>query len=71
LRYYFHIASSESVFADQDGQELDNIRDARALAAVIADELAQDDGVYSGFVVLVVDDNGTEVDRVPINSKGG
>jgi hypothetical protein len=65
MRYFFHILRNDSIFKDEAGQIFSGVEGAKAHASVIARELAEDTG-WEGFSVLIVDEIGTEVARLPI-----
>jgi hypothetical protein len=64
VQFFFHIRST--VIKDETGDHLADAEEAMARAAVIAKELADDDGQWRGLSVEVVDQHGREVGRVPI-----
>ena len=65
VRYFFHILRNDSIFKDEVGQIFSAVEDAKAQALVVARELAQDTG-WEGFAVLIEDETGTEIARLPI-----
>jgi hypothetical protein len=65
LRYLFHAVSRSSYYEDIEGAEFDLDADAMTHAAVIALELAIDSSLL-GFSMLVVNERGDIVGRVPI-----
>jgi CRP/FNR family cyclic AMP-dependent transcriptional regulator len=65
VRYFFHVTGDASRLQDEVGRSCSGAEDAKAHAAVVADELAEDAG-WEGFSVLVLDENGSEVARLPI-----
>ena len=69
-RYFFHVSNTHETFTgvegkDPVGQAFSRPKDAKAHAARIAREIAQDDG-WDGYAVVVVDERGNEFARVPI-----
>jgi hypothetical protein len=66
MRYFFHILDGGSTFEDEAGTVLPGPDAARAWAAVIAAELAQDGHHYHGAVVCALDEQGNELARVPV-----
>jgi hypothetical protein len=64
--YYFHITAGTRTFRDDVGRNFGNCAAAEGHAVVIASELAADDG-WEGFSVVVEDNDGGEVIRVPIH----
>jgi uncharacterized protein DUF6894 len=54
------------VLKDDTGDSHADIDDAMAQAAVIARELGEDDHQWRGHSVVVVDEDGMEIGRVPI-----
>ena len=65
MRYFFHVTGDSSRLQDEVGRTCSGAEHAKAHAAVVADELAQGAG-WKGFSVLVLDENGSEVARLPI-----
>jgi hypothetical protein len=65
-RYFFHVFCDGEVRADEKGQYFNDLKSAKARAATIARELAQD-GYCVGFVCLY-DKQGNEWDRVSIST---
>jgi hypothetical protein len=67
LRYLFHAVSETGYYDDREGTNFDTDEDAVAYGAVIAQELAIDSSLQ-GFSILVVNDLGKIVGRVPIEA---
>jgi hypothetical protein len=65
-RYYFHITDGERTFADEVGRTFATPAAAEGHAAIIATELANDEG-SEGFSVVVKNQDGHEVARMPIH----
>jgi Domain of unknown function (DUF6894) len=65
VRYFFHVKGDSSAYADDDGRPFASPEGARLHAAVIAGELAAEED-WNGFSVHVLDEQGTEIARVPI-----
>ena len=65
MRYFFHVRSNAEAFDDDVGETFSDANQASIQAAVIAGEIAQDDH-WTAFSVVVVDELGTEITRVPI-----
>lgn len=63
-RFFFHV-SNGSTFKDEVGEVYPGLDAASAHAAKIASDLSKD-GDYKGFAVVVIDEQGQEVARVPI-----
>jgi hypothetical protein len=68
LQYFFHVTDGHSAYGDEDGSLHLSFADAYAEASRIAGELARD-GAGPGFIVCVVDHDGNEIARVPIDEK--
>jgi stress response protein SCP2 len=67
VQFYFHIGNGKMVvLKDETGDRLADAADAMAQAAVIAKELADDDGQWRGYCVVVEGEHGAEIGRVPI-----
>jgi hypothetical protein len=70
VRYFFHVTDSRhSTFADEAGTALSGSETALRRAAIIAAELAEDGDSYWGYSVIVVDETGDEVGKVPVGSR--
>jgi hypothetical protein len=63
-RFYFHVENGKR-YPDETGSVFSTSDDAAAHAFVIAQELAPDNS-WHGSTVLVTDDRGQEIVRVPI-----
>jgi hypothetical protein len=63
-RFFFHITNGIT-FKDEVGEDYSSLEEAMAEAAKIATDLAED-RVYDRYAVLVTDEHGNEVARVPI-----
>jgi hypothetical protein len=61
---FFHVSNSDT-FKDEVGRLFSGPEEAKAHAAVVARELAEDDG-WAGYSVVIVDEYGTEIARVHI-----
>jgi hypothetical protein len=68
LQYFFHVTDGHSTYGDEDGSLHLSFADAYAEASRIAGELARD-GAGPGFIVCVVDHDGNEIARVPLDEK--
>ena len=66
LRYFFTVADDVAVFADSEGQSFESSDAAIAHARKVARELASDGTHYSGYVVVVTDEQGRELARIPV-----
>ena len=66
-QYYFHVTDGRSTYNDDNGSLQLSLADAYTEALRIAGELASDDRAHPGFIVCVVDHDGNEVARVPID----
>ena len=64
-RYFVHIRDGDAVFKDEVGRRFSDPEDAKALAAIVARGLAQDEA-WAGYFVIIVDEHGTEIARVPV-----
>jgi hypothetical protein len=51
---------------DEAGTALPSVQAAKLKAAAVADELARDGSHNLGFVVIVVDENGNDIAKVPV-----
>ena len=65
--YYFHVTDGRTTYNDDNGSLHLAFADAHTEALRIAAELASDDRAYPGFIVRMVDQDGNEVARVPID----
>jgi len=63
-RYFFHVSNGRT-FKDDWGEHYLATADAMAHAAKIAKELAEDGG-WGGYLVVVEDEHGAEIGRVPV-----
>ena len=68
MRYFFHAANGDDVYADETGQECADAESAVAHAATIAGELAEDDDM-DGFWISVTDEDRKEICKVPVASR--
>ena len=66
-RYFFHVVSHSREYADARGQEFSDLMGAKAYAARIACELAQE-GSYEGSI-CIEDEHGNELDQVSIGGR--
>jgi hypothetical protein len=66
LQYFFHVTDGHSTYRDESGSLHLSFADAYAEASRIAGELARD-GAGPGFTVCMVEQDGNEVARVPID----
>jgi hypothetical protein len=66
-RYFFHVACARGMYMDENGRDFSDLKGARAYAARIAAELAQE-GSYAGGSVCITNETGKELDRVSIGS---
>jgi hypothetical protein len=66
VRYFFNVEGNGSIFNDEEGTVLSGLDVAMLQASVIAAELAQDADEYSGYVVRVADEHGSEIGTVPV-----
>ena len=67
-RYFFHVACPRGMFMDESGRDFSDLKGAKAYAARIAVELAQDVG-YVGCSVRITNEKGKELERVSIGSE--
>ena len=65
-QFFFHVRNGKTTLKDEGGEELADAAEAMAKAAVIAKELADDDHQWCGHSVVVADEHGREIGRVPI-----
>ena len=68
MRYFFHAANGDDVYADETGQECADAESAVAHAATIAGQLAEDDDT-DGFWISVTDEDRKEICKVPVASR--
>ena len=68
MRYFFHAANGDDVYADETGQECADAESAVAHAATIAGQLAEDDDI-DGFWISVTDEDRKEIGKVPVASR--
>jgi|307.fasta_scaffold671125_1 hypothetical protein len=68
VRYFFHVFCESDVHMDENGQDFSDLKGAKARAAKIAKELAEDG--YCVGSVCIFDENGNQLDRVPIGDDG-
>jgi hypothetical protein len=66
-RYFFHVVSHSREYADARGQEFSDLIGAKAYAARIACELAQE-GSYEGSI-CIEDEHGNELHQVSIGGR--
>jgi len=64
--YFFHIRSGKLGYKDVVGQYLSSPEEAKAQAAVVANDLAEDDD-WGGYSVVVTDEHETEIAQVLIS----
>ena len=64
-QYFFHVTDGHSRYRDEEGSLHLSFADACAEASRIAGELARD-GADPAFIVCVVDHDGNEIARVPL-----
>ena len=65
-RYFFHVFYDGEVYIDEHGEDVSDLKTAKARAAAIATKLAEDDG--GAGAVRIFDEEGNELDRVPIDA---
>ena len=65
-RYYFHLCNGQQ-YPDEVGEVFSSLEAAIAHAALVASELAQDEG-WGGFVIAVTDQQGNAIARVPVEA---
>jgi hypothetical protein len=65
VRYFFHVMGGNLPIQDDDGTLFSDTSDAVAHAAIVANDLANDDQ-YGGGAVVVVDVCENVIARVPI-----
>jgi hypothetical protein len=66
VRYFFHVFCDGDMHVDENGQDFSDLKGAKARAATIARELAEDG--YCVGSVCIFDEKGNELDRVPIGA---
>jgi hypothetical protein len=66
-RYFFHVTDSERAFNDQTGEMHPTRQAAEAKAAQLARELAAERETYLDYSVIVADEDGNEIARVPVS----
>jgi hypothetical protein len=70
-RYFFRVSNKHTFkfFKDEAGLRFADPEAAKAHAAIVANELAQDDDWgLEGYSVVVTDEHGTEIARVPVHN---
>ena len=67
-RFFFHVTKGNARIDDDDGDDCSSLEDAESLASRIASDLSTERD-YDGFIVVVVDEQGNEVARVPIGEE--
>jgi hypothetical protein len=67
-RYFFHLTDGHSVLEDPDGLELPGEAAARAEAVLVANDLKERlrPRDWSGWMVSIRDEQGNQVDSVPV-----
>ena len=65
-RFFFHVVTESREYSDPHGQEFPDLKCAKAHAAKIAKEFAEDG--YCVGAVCIFDENENQLDRVPIRS---
>jgi hypothetical protein len=65
---FFHVECVDSMHADEHEQQFSDLKDAKAQAARIARELAQEGSEYVGCWVCIADAQGNEWGRVSVGS---
>jgi hypothetical protein len=65
-RFFFHVVTESREYADAHGQEFPDLKGAKAHAAKIAKEFAED-GYFVG-AVCIFDEKENQLDRVPLRS---
>jgi hypothetical protein len=65
MRYYFHLEKGTSVQLDHRGREFPDIGTVKTHATAVARELAKHEK-WTGWSLLVIGSNNSEVLRVPI-----
>jgi hypothetical protein len=65
-RYFFCVSYSDT-YEDEVGYRFSGNVDAKAHAELMAKELAEDDSNWKGYSVIVTDENGAEIARVPVS----
>jgi hypothetical protein len=71
-QYYFHVANFDSAadIKDNDGDEFSDPQAAMTFADRVARELAQEqDPFYRGCIVLVIDEQGDEIGKIPVRDR--
>ena len=66
MRYFFHVLGDRCTYRDDHGEILPTVAAAKVHANVLAGEIAQDDD-WTGYSVLVEDESGREIARVPVS----
>jgi hypothetical protein len=71
-RYFFDVVNGEGpVYRDVHGQDFANLKGAKAHAARVARELAQDGSQYVGCSVCIADEQKKECGRVSVGNGDG
>jgi hypothetical protein len=63
-RYFFHVLCDGGVYIDEHGEDVSDLKSAKARAAAIARKLREDDGCLGS--VCIFDEEGNPLDHVPI-----
>ena len=66
-RYFFHVAGPRGMYMDDNGRHFSDLKGAKACAAAIAGELAQNIR-YVGCSVCIVDEWGKELEGTVVRT---
>lgn len=71
-RYYFELDDGKSRLRDEDGEEFSSLPEAANHGRVVAYELARNHAPsrLNGSAVLVLDETGAELARIPLRDAG-
>ncbi|HYZ34148.1 MAG TPA: hypothetical protein VE684_17890 [Crenalkalicoccus sp.] len=68
MKYFFHAVVKGRVHKDGEGEDLPSAEAAKAQAATIASEIAAGSSKPEDVSILVVDEDGKEIARIPATS---
>jgi hypothetical protein len=65
-RFFFHFMRGDEVVSDENGTPCEDRQEALAVAGAAAAEL-NEENAYVGGTLVVFDEGGTEIARIPIS----
>jgi hypothetical protein len=65
--FFFHFVRGDEVMSDENGTSCEDRQEALAVAGAAAAEL-NGENEYAGGTLVVLDEGGTEIGRIPISS---